>query len=221
MRPIVHGIWQMAMACSLAAQSTEPPAALLLPGDEFTTEEVPPSAAGEWWVLYEAGGSTLLARAPVAIEAFHDSCIDDEAPEARSGRRVSVPGYDGVLALMRGVPDLRPGPVASASPPPTPAGLAGMVELVWSGGRSVVQGEIAGEGFRVLLVTGPRTDTLYATEWQDEGNWGVRWAGDLNRDGRLDLLLDATHKYSIATGRLFLSTEGGLKEVATFSHTGC
>jgi hypothetical protein len=220
MRPIVYGIWQMAMACSLAAQGTEP-AALLLPGDEFSSAEVPPSAAGEWWVLYQAGGSLLLARAAVVIEAFHDSCIDDEAPEARSGRRVSVPGRDGVLALMRGVPDLRPGPVASASPPPMPQGLAGTVAVVWSGGRSIVQGEIVGEGFRVLLVTGSRTDTLYTTDWQDEGSWDVRWAGDLNGDGRLDLLLDATHKYSIATGRLFLSTEDGLKEVATFSHTGC
>jgi len=218
MRMLVCGMCHMTIAISLAAQTVEPGATLLFVGEEFTSEEVPPTAAGEWWVLYPAGGSSRLARATVVIDVFHDPCVD-EAPTKASGRRVEVPGYDSVIALMRGVPGLAPGPIASASLSPMRAGLAGAVEVVWSGGRSVINGVTAGDGYRVVLLTGTSADTLYSTEWQDEGSWRVRWAGDLNRDGRLDVLLDATHKYSVATQRLFLSAAEGLHEVATFTHT--
>lgn len=50
----------------------------------------------------------------------------------------------------------------------------------------------------------------------------VIWAGDLNGDYRLDLLLERSDDYNISDLTLFLSgEEASLKEVAVFRTTGC
>ncbi|HLL22365.1 MAG TPA: hypothetical protein VK427_09550, partial [Kofleriaceae bacterium] len=51
----------------------------------------------------------------------------------------------------------------------------------------------------------------------DDGIPELLWAGDLDRDGAMDLLLDVTPKYSFQLYRLYLSsaaTEGPFAAVA-------
>ncbi len=193
---------------------------LLLPGDEYTRDEIPAAAAGRWLALIDTDGSSRLADVIVRVVAVHDACIDS-TPDERSGRIVTVPGTTGVLFLVRGVPGLTVGPVPTATLSQTVGQLTDTVGINWTGGRSRVLGESVGDGFRVLLTTGAKAEELYRTEWTDDGSWALRWAGDVNGDGRLDLLLDATHKYSVATQRLFLSSAAGLTEVASFTQTSC
>ena len=61
--------------------------------------------------------------------------------------------------------------------------------------------------------------------WGDEAMPSVMWAGDLDGDDKLDLLLDLTHHYNLSEITLFLSShasEGELvKKVAVFSTVGC
>ena len=81
------------------------------------------------------------------------------------------------------------------------------------------------DGFRVELVDTVGTHLLFTTDWTDDGSWALRWAGDLNRDGIPDILLDATHKYSLHTTRLFLSRKNprghDYEETATLTTTAC
>jgi len=53
----------------------------------------------------------------------------------------------------------------------------------------------------------------------------LRWAGDLDGDGKLDLILAADHHYNLSTTRLFLSSRAKkgelVQEVAKFSTSGC
>ena len=52
----------------------------------------------------------------------------------------------------------------------------------------------------------------------------IVWAGDLNRDGRLDVLLDTSDHYNVREMRLYLSTADAsslVKEVAGYSTSGC
>lgn len=55
--------------------------------------------------------------------------------------------------------------------------------------------------------------------------WTLLWAGDLDLDGKLDLLLDLTHHYNVEDRVLFLSSqaeEGKLvKYIADFYNVGC
>lgn len=67
---------------------------------------------------------------------------------------------------------------------------------------------------------------LHREEWRGDGDWRVRWIGDLNRDGRPDLLVDASFKYSVFRTRLYLSSLAGdgqleLAEWATTTRVAC
>lgn len=85
-----------------------------------------------------------------------------------------------------------------------------------------------GKGRRLVLSRGGREQLLYQHaegDTGDTGGWHLRWAGDLDGDGQLDLLLAADHHSNLSTLRLFLSSrakKGGLvREVATLRTTGC
>ncbi len=59
----------------------------------------------------------------------------------------------------------------------------------------------------VTLTEGRRTQTLYsAGGFADDPHFHVVWAGDLDRDGRLDLVVNFSNKYSLSPYRLLLSS---------------
>ena len=75
-------------------------------------------------------------------------------------------------------------------------------------------------------MSGESGQVLYSL--QDCGNdpsWRLLWAGDLDRDGKLDLYVSVTQHYNVSERKLFLSSqadEGQLvKEVADFVTSGC
>lgn len=199
--------------------------ALLLPGDEYTASDLPANAGGNWFVLARGEDSHVLEELPVAIETLHDACLDD-SPEQRSGRSVRVPDADHAVMLVRGVDGLVLGSVVSATYPDRDSHkFDDALSLAWSNKRLALRPVRVGDGFRVELVDAQQVDVLYTTDWTDEGSWALRWAGDLNGDGVVDVLLDATHKYSVFTTRLFLSRKDrdghSYEEVATLTTTAC
>lgn len=59
----------------------------------------------------------------------------------------------------------------------------------------------------VMLTEGRRTQMLYsASGFVDDPHFYVVWAGDLDRDGRLDLIVNLSKKYSWSPYRLLLSS---------------
>jgi hypothetical protein len=61
---------------------------------------------------------------------------------------------------------------------------------------------------RVILTDGRRTQVLYEADgFADEPHFDVVWAGDLDRDGRLDLVVNLSRKYSVHPYRLLLSSK--------------
>ncbi|MCP5119737.1 MAG: hypothetical protein GY953_53745 [bacterium] len=185
---------------------------------------MPPEASGRWWVLHRAEDSYRLVPSIVAVDAIHDSCLDG-TPGERSGRRVRVPGVAEPVLLLRGIANLQPGQVRSASLPSSMDGFGKTLSVGWAGRTVEFRHVTAGDGFRVELADGERVQILYENDWHDDGSWSLIWAGDLNGDGHLDVFLNATHKYSVYTARLLLSRvrDGTvvLEEVASFTHTAC
>lgn len=218
-----------AMLMFLSMLSIEPLFAqpeLLLPGDEYLASDLPADPVGDWFVLFLRENTHVLAELPITIRAFQDSCIDD-SPGQESGRSIEVPDTDSVVMLVRGIDGLVPGAVVSATYPVDHYDyeFAESLSLDWSNRQLSLRPVRVGDGFRVELVDALQTNVLYITDWTDEGSWALRWAGDLNRDGGLDILLDATHKYSVFTTRLFLSRDSpeGLsyEQIATLTHAAC
>ncbi len=64
----------------------------------------------------------------------------------------------------------------------------------------------------------PNSDALFSC---DEPHFRIHWAGDLDRDGRIDLLATFSPKYSFFPRQLFLSSAAGngnlVSEVAIFT----
>jgi hypothetical protein len=61
---------------------------------------------------------------------------------------------------------------------------------------------------RVVLSDGVVRQVLYSTDgFVDDPHFYVEWAGDLDRDGRLDLVVNLSRKYSVHPHRLLLSTK--------------
>ena len=67
---------------------------------------------------------------------------------------------------------------------------------------------------RVVLSHGAARQVLYSTDgFVDEPHFYVEWAGDLDRDGRLDLVVNLSNKYSVHPHRLLLSTRAKKSEL--------
>ena len=59
----------------------------------------------------------------------------------------------------------------------------------------------------MILTDGQQTQVLYSADgFTDEPHYDVVWAGDLDRDGRLDLVVNLHRKYSCHPYRLLLSS---------------
>ena len=79
---------------------------------------------------------------------------------------------------------------------------------------------------RITLHHGKRTQELFAKpEFVDEEHFDVVWAGDLDRDGKLDLITVLSPKYSWYPYDVWLSSKAGSGEivhrVARYNHYAC
>jgi hypothetical protein len=67
---------------------------------------------------------------------------------------------------------------------------------------------------RVILTDGARSQVLYSVDgFADEPHFDIDWAGDLDRDGRLDLVVNLSRKYSHHPYRLLLSTKASAADI--------
>jgi hypothetical protein len=206
---------------------------------EFHGEDTVARDGEAWLALGVADDHAYLRPTRARVEPVPDPILD--VGDERSGRRVSV-GDAAIapLALVRG-PRLAPTEsirVAARDRVLTP-GQA--LDLELSGQPSMrLQIECAFEtaldtGVCHLIATqGERRQSLFEFAAQrqagdvmlgDEGHVTLLFAGDLDGDGGLDLLLDQSDKYSVSHPTLLLSTptesERLLEQVAMLTITAC
>lgn len=213
-------------------------ALLVLPG-EWHGDEIAVESGMEVLGLFRApDGSALLAPATLRVEPVRDGVVDDEGET--TGRSVSAIGPGEVLAFMAGL-DLGYGAVAEASSDRRAMALDGPLELplgdlLWTLGIECAGGEDRWLTDCDIVLTGPdearQTLVRYSTGegvdslfYAGDKTPTLLWAGDLDRDGRLDLLFDVSDHYNVSETTLFLSSgaaEGELvRPFATFRSTGC
>lgn len=190
-----------------------------------------------WLALRTTDGAATLASAIVHVRPAHDPIVDE--PPAATGLEVTIDGGDAVV-LLRG-PGLLPGVVDSA-------GAAALAPIT----RSPLGMELGGRDYRVslrcdrgapdtprpcriVLEAGTQTQSLLditATESPDgdlmlgdDASPRLWFAGDLDRDGRLDLILDTADHYNVTRPTLLLSSQARpgelVREVAVHESVGC
>ena len=205
---------------------------LQMPGDFHGNEPV--ARDGQRWLALrvDAEGRARLEQTRLQVSAVEDPILD--GPGQATGRRVQADGAES-LAFLRG-PALRGGPVDTAQV--ESLGLGGLPDarIVFAGHTYRLQTECAplasGQDevprmrlslhCRVLLYRGharavlmeaPATrirtgDGTEHTSFGDDGTPALLFAGDLDRDGQLDLLFDVSDHYNLQRPTLFLSSAG-------------
>lgn len=217
---------------------------LYLPG-EFHGDEVAVETGREVTGLFRApDGSALLAPTTLRVEAVRDVLVDAEG-EA-TGKAVSAAGPGEALFFVAGL-ELDHGPVTQVSSERRPMPVREPLELSLDGRLWTLGVECAGARGRDLVdcavvLTGPagsrQTLARYPEGTADSSpaaeeptfvvgdNWPtLLWAGDLDRDGRLDLLFDRSDHYNVTDRVLYLSSRAAEGELvhpaATCRTVGC
>jgi hypothetical protein len=218
--------------------------ALQPPGTFHGNEPV--ARDGERWLALrvDARGAALI-ETTMQVRAVEDAVLD--ASGERSGREVGSPlGEAGIVAYLRG-PGLRSGPVeqatvTAASTDAAPAPVR-MIALHVHRYRLETRCDATPlrhvdaqpqHRCRFLLDDGRRAQTvLEANAWYEPGvarlvtdaPAEVLFAGDLDRDGRPDLVIDLTDHYNVARPTLLLSSQAAAGQLvgvaAVFESVGC
>jgi hypothetical protein len=177
------------------------------------------------WAILPDGETYRLAKraAQVQIYEYENPARGDEK---FTGQRLLGPGASQALIHLAGSVTLRDGPVVFAKTdhvlidysfgkeitPPTPAtfALGGRVFRVLAELRPA-DGDF--KSLRVILEEGDERQELYSSGRATDPFAALAWIGDLDRDGRPDLLLSVRYHYSTVSHRLYLSSFAAGKEL--------
>jgi hypothetical protein len=200
--------------------------ALLQPGQHHGVE-VPEGTAGVWMAVTEENGVPVLKQVTVRLDSVVDEVLDEGTQ--KTGLNVVTEGLSSApLVLIRGpgltegqikVPDQRPRPLF---PGDRQWFVLGDQQLeVFGVGSTNSAGDIETFGLyappTVILERGPME--------LEHGSVvpSVLFVGDLDRDGRLDLIVDTATHYNVSHVTLFLSgvEPGKLVAVAVAHTSGC
>ncbi|MEN9800612.1 MAG: hypothetical protein RL653_4309 [Pseudomonadota bacterium] len=186
-------------------------------GEEFRAVE---PLGSRWCELH----GDLFRRVKVEARPVRDELVEGAGgSRVKTGRELRVVAPLGSTArfLVRGLAPRRITAVVTLPESPT---LLGNGRPVTLGGAQLIVQSAAGT-HRLLYSVNGRTQQLYTQEGGALETWALHWAGDLDGDGRLDLVLTADESANVTTWRLWLSTraESGelVHEVASYSQSGC
>lgn len=191
----------------------------LMPGT-YHADEAPGDPGTGWFALAVMDGHWQLAPVDVRAVRVHDPMLDAEG--VRTGIRIEAP-EPGALALLRGLglrggkvdtPDMRfAGSPRSLSP------------------RQALEIPFRGQHYRIMVSGGTLHLTLGAQRARLPGlrvgdgedaeapdSASLLWAGDLDRDGGLDLLI-GYRGYTRSGACLFLSSQRGSGRL--LGHVAC
>jgi len=227
---------------ALAGAAPDPRTLNIMITGSLHGNEVPADLGGDWFALVAEGTGASLRPVQVRLTPEEDMIMMDTAG-AKSGRRVEIDPDVESIVLLEGPAWITPGPLPTTLVNhPIDAG-ASVESRVGHGSyhlsllcRDVVPriDEYRRQTCGLMLRTEHARQTLFTYSaafsgrermWAAEKAPVVLWAGDLDGDGRLDVLLDTSHSSNEQAMRLFLSSTatGGqlVSEVANFRHLGC
>lgn len=211
----------LVLTSCLAIGGERPKLQMILTGD-WHGDEVQTRSGEQWLALVD----DQIEPVVVKVERFHDGLVD--AAEERTGKRVVVSGADDYTVLLRGVSART---VERSVRSELLRGQSGAkAQLVLSTDALTLEtrllhvsaGEESDAIFEIVISGGGLSQAIGRTT---EASIEPIWSGDLDGDGRIDLIIDTSEHYNVFAPMLFLSTEAGEGEIvgaaASFVTTGC
>jgi hypothetical protein len=186
-----------------------------------------------WMGLFPAKDKQFeLKAATINISLVNDAIIDQD-PKLKTGRKVSIPGKVEPLVLVNGVPALKAGKVVTSSVITKERMDIGQTVKLNVGAKEsslsvsgVKKDAEWRTGYKIILESGGTKQTVYERKQVADSSFpSLLWAGDLDGDGKIDLVMDTTDNYNVRQVTLFLSTKAKpgklVEQVATHMSTGC
>lgn len=186
---------------------------------------------GDWWGIFPEGDGYILQPTRVRVEAVVDPLADGDM--RKTATLISVPGEAKDVLLFRGLMSASAGPLASVHPskswlylspgdtiemPSRPEARGGGTRIV-ARGKEVVKKSGPSEvtvvsAYQLILIQdhNSREHTQLLSTFPEFSRFSydqgpsLVWAGDLDRDGRLDLLYNFSTIYTNTELALFLSS---------------
>jgi len=212
-----------------SAVAAENGAVKILQTGSFHSDEVPKNLGKNWFALVASKGHAELNAVTPKITTVYDPVLDDEKNKATySGKLVEVNGKKSLLLVkMQG---LSAGLVTQADISNSSTGQRIVflnAEYLFQHKCKKAQAQNALRQCSIYLVgNGTKQWIADAQEGDDDYALSIRikWAGDLDRDGKLDLIVDeSTNNYSGVV--LYLSSPAKQGKhvipVARLSMSGC
>lgn len=200
----------------------------------FHGEEVSAKTGETWLGLFKQGGNYSLLPVVITVENVHDPISDNDESE-KTGKEIKVLGQENAVFLIRGKGFGQYRPVKTIFNSDTNI-ESDFDETYQFGGKKYnlrVETErkdnenpkLLNETSKLILTEGKSSQIIYSVEECDDCSWQIKWAGDLDNDGKLDFYLQLNDHYNVASMKIFLSSEAEngklVKEVAEFTITGC
>jgi hypothetical protein len=206
----------------------------------FHGDEIAARTGQTWLGLYVAQSGAILRYSKLRVRSVFDEVID-YGTGRMTAKLVGVRSARNPVFLLSHATTLRAGPVTSLfrADPDFSKGVEKFPVRLSLRRKSYIlkvtsadkTPSSCGDGnfpknARLSLVTGSSLQTLYQIDGcGNDPSWFLLWAGDLDRDGKLDLYVSVTYHYDVSDHKLFLSsgtTKGKLvREVASFVTGGC
>jgi hypothetical protein len=202
---------------------------------------------GETWLALVEEDQTLSLRSvQVQVRPVNDPVLDAEGET--SGREVSVPALSSAPVLLLRGPALTEGTISATAPRYVGPQIGSAIEIAEPDGETLYLGlscnslnlapqdsqpgvfrcdvRLRGRGReQVLHSLDARMDPDAGLVLGSDGSVMLRFAGDLDGDGRSDLVLDVSEHYNGMRTVLWLSSGATLPallhEVAATNVTGC
>lgn len=187
----------------------------------------PVRGGGDWWGIFPEGEGYTFQPVRVRVEAVVDPLADGDT--RKTATLITVPGKIEDLPLIRGLMSAVAGPLKSLKPEKNWGYIApgNSITLPWVGAPKEIL-SISAEG-REERKDHPRFGSIDGVDYKLRLNRRVEkettsqiiaslpvlraldgpellWAGDLDRDGKLDLLYDLRSFYMYNELALFLSS---------------
>jgi hypothetical protein len=221
----VHGLLPALLTLLATPAAAAKPAAarfeILDAGDYLAKDlaKLPAARNLEWLVLCPTPAGAELRKMTIEVRPFRSGAVND-GPGKTSGRTVAAPGCAEPIALVRG-PGLTEGKVATVTHEEG--------NIAFGGGSFVVKRDrpepepedsCGKKRVHLVMTSGDIRHVLAEADFCTL--FGIRWSGDLDGDGKLDLVVVDNLDSGSNLLRLFLSKDAGakapMKQVATSAH---
>lgn len=186
----------------------------LLETGQFHGSEIRAKTGERWLGLFPAGNGFALRPSTISVKAVYDPIVDGDKTKEKSGKEVTTRRGAEPLFLLKGATMLRPGPVVTVFQEQKSLGNAATINLKLNGNLYQLKvtsdnpepKDYLEQNTKLTLTMGKTSQTLIFLKEHTDAGWSLSWAGDIDRDGKLDLYLNLNRHYNSSRKILLLSS---------------